>query len=114
MQDQDRIPASPRPSVACWSRVWAGCRRRIRRWRVPPHWSLSQWLEEIQAEGAAAALQATYDFDPARNVPLEAYVRMRVMGRAVARYRKEWGIALRQAPGEEVAELAASRQPEPQ
>jgi DNA-directed RNA polymerase specialized sigma24 family protein len=72
-----------------------GCLRRIRRWRVPPRWSERDWFEEISAETAAAALQARRDFDPARGVPWEAFLRRRVMYSALARYRREWAHAIR-------------------
>ncbi len=26
------------------------CLKRIRRWRVPPHWSVRDWFDEIMAE----------------------------------------------------------------
>jgi RNA polymerase sigma factor (sigma-70 family) len=67
--------------------------RRIRRWRVPPHWSDRDWFEEIAAEATLAALQATRDFDPTRGVPWEAFLRQRVMHSALARYRREWTYA---------------------
>lgn len=79
-----------------WGQIWSGCRRRIRSWRVPPHWTMSQWLEELEAEGRVAALQALGDFDPGRNIPLAIYIRMRVLGQAIARYRKEWSYAIHQ------------------
>jgi RNA polymerase sigma factor (sigma-70 family) len=97
-----------------WGETWSGCLRRIRQWSVPPQWSNSEWAEEMKAEGAAAALQALMDFDPTREVPLGAYVRMRIMGCAIARYRKEWAYALHQVSsggleeGEDTAEVASS------
>jgi RNA polymerase sigma factor (sigma-70 family) len=65
-------------------------------WRVPPRWSSQDWREEIRAEGAAAAVAAVRDFNPELRVPLEAYLRMRMMGQVLVRYRKEWTYALRQ------------------
>lgn len=82
-----------RSGRSIWRRIWWRCLGRIRSWPVPRHWSTSEWLEEMEAEGVVAALQATGDFDPTRNVPLNAYIHMRVMGRAIARYRKEWRYA---------------------
>lgn len=73
-----------------WPRIWAGCLRRIRAWRPPPGWAASDWWEEVAAEAAIAALLAMADFDPSRGVPTGCYVRMRVLGHALARYRREW------------------------
>jgi RNA polymerase sigma factor (sigma-70 family) len=69
--------------------------RRIRAWRVPPGWGPADWWEEVAAEAAIAALLAVTDFDPARGVPLGCYVRMRVLGHALARYRREWAYGIR-------------------
>ena len=82
----------------------AGCLRRIRRWRVPPRWSRRDWLEEIGAEATAAALQACRDFDPDRGVPRAAFLRRRVLAAALARYRREWSLAIRQVSLEEFGE----------
>jgi RNA polymerase sigma factor (sigma-70 family) len=69
--------------------------RRICAWRVPPHWSRSEWFEEMKAQGIAAAWQAVYDFDPERGVPLGAFVHQRVMTSALTRHRQEWAYAMR-------------------
>jgi RNA polymerase sigma factor (sigma-70 family) len=45
-----------------------------------------------------AMLQAIRDYEPARQVPLGAYVRMRIMASLLTRYRKEWAYAARLAP----------------
>ena len=79
-----------------WQEVWQGCERRLRSWRVPPRWSSQDWHEEMRAEGAAAALSALRQFRPELNVPLKVYLRMRIMGQVLVRYRKEWTYALRQ------------------
>jgi hypothetical protein len=83
------------------------CLRRIRRWRVPPRWSGRDWLEEIGAEATAAALQAWKDFDPDRGVPRAAFLRQRVLGAALARYRREWSLAIRQVSLEVVGEYGS-------
>ena len=80
-----------------WLSAWHGCARRLRTWRVPPRWSAREWYEEMQAEAAIAALVAARDFQPDRNIPFYAYMKMRIMGQVLARYRKEWSYALRQA-----------------
>jgi RNA polymerase sigma factor (sigma-70 family) len=63
---------------------------------VPPRWAAYDWYEEIRAEAAAAALQAACDFDPDRGPPWDAFVRARIMAGALARYRREWTLAIRQ------------------
>ena len=67
---------------------------RIGAWRVPPNWSLRDWIEEMRAEAAAAAWLAKLDFDPTRGVPLTAFVHQRIWAHARARYRQEWAYAL--------------------
>jgi len=71
------------------------CLKRIRRWRVPPRWSQREWLEEVEAETTVATLQAVRDFDPARGVPWGAFLHLRIMRGALARYRREWAYAIR-------------------
>jgi hypothetical protein len=77
--------------------VILGCLRRIRGWRVPPHWSSRDWNEEIRAEAVAAALQAMRDFDQGRGIPREMFLRRRVMSAALNRYRREWSFAISRA-----------------
>ncbi len=85
-----------------WPVVWLECERRLRTWRVPPRWSSRDWLEEMRAEGAAAALIATRHYQPRYHVPLGVYVRMRIMGQILTRYRKEWAYALRQVSADRI------------
>jgi DNA-directed RNA polymerase specialized sigma24 family protein len=85
-----------------WSAVALSCFRKIRRWRVPPRWSPRDWFEEIGAELTIAALMAARDYNPARGVPPEAFLRRRIMGTAYTRYRREWQYALRQVSGAEL------------
>ena len=73
--------------------------RRISRWKTPPHWSISAWMEEMRSEASAAAYEAVCAFDPGRGIPLECFVRKRVLGRALDRYRKEWAYGHRWAYG---------------
>jgi RNA polymerase sigma factor (sigma-70 family) len=68
--------------------------KRTRSWRVPPNWSPGDWFEELAAVGTAAAWQAVCEFDPERGVPLAGFGYCRVIGRCLARYRKEWRYAL--------------------
>jgi DNA-directed RNA polymerase specialized sigma24 family protein len=75
------------------------CLKRIRKWRVPPHWSYREWFEEVDAEATTAALQAKRDFDPGMGVPWGVYLRRRVMNAALTRYRREWSYAIRRASG---------------
>jgi len=81
------------------SRMAKRCLRRIRRWRVPPRWSGREWLEEVGAEATVATLQAKRDFDPDRGVPWEAFLRLRIMHAALARYRREWSYEIRRVSG---------------
>jgi RNA polymerase sigma factor (sigma-70 family) len=96
-----------------WRRMWESCVAQIRRWRIPPRWNDVDWVAELQSEGAAAALEAIACFEPSRNVPLHAYVRMRVMGRVLTRYRQEWTYAIRQVPEEvsDASELSSLASP---
>ena len=78
-----------------WPDVWAACVRRTHGWRTPPRWCPRDWLEEIDAESIASACQAILIFEPDRGPSLESFVYHRVLSGALARYRKEWGYALR-------------------
>ncbi len=69
--------------------------RQARAWRVPPRWSAYDWFDELQAEGAAAAIQAERDYDPGRGVPLSEYIRLCVRHRMLKCCHKEWSYALR-------------------
>ena len=69
--------------------------RPIYQWRVPPNWSAQDWREEMKAEVSAAAWEAECEFDPARGVPPDYFVRRRVLARALRRYRREWVYARR-------------------
>src|SRR4051794_19783258 len=82
-----------------WSAVLSHCIKRARRWREPPGWSAGDWLEEVRAEAAAAAWQASRIFDPDRGVPRYAFLRRRVLHRLLEWYRKEWNFALRHSAG---------------
>lgn len=75
--------------------VLAQCMRRVRRWRVPPHWSASEWYEEALSEATAAVHEAICRFDPDRGIELKWYVRRRILLRVLGRYRKEWAFGLR-------------------
>ena len=46
-----------------------------------------------------AFLEALIDFDPSYGVPLGKFVGMRIRGRTLARYRKEWSYSTRQVSG---------------
>ncbi|WP_406695889.1 sigma-70 family RNA polymerase sigma factor [Singulisphaera sp. Ch08] len=72
------------------------CLKRIRRWRVPPHWSIQDWFDEIVAEVTLSVIQATNDFDANRGIPFGAFLHRRIMQTALARYRREWTYAIHQ------------------
>lgn len=76
-----------------WPSVWTASASRIHGWRAPPHWSLRDWWEEIDAESLAAACQAVRVFDPARGKCLSKFVYHRILAKAIARYRTEWSFA---------------------
>lgn len=106
--DDPDCPSGPErwsaPAAGGWSAsdagaVWPGCRRRLRRWPVPHPWSAGEWLEEMEAEASAAAVQAARDFDPGRGVPWFAFLRRRIMEAALARYRREWAYSCRREGG---------------
>jgi DNA-directed RNA polymerase specialized sigma24 family protein len=86
-------------SIPGWPRVWEATAGRIHRWRVPPHWCVRDWWEEIDAEIIAAACQAVRAFDPARGASLSRYAYHQILAKAMARYRKEWTFGLRSGPG---------------
>lgn len=81
-----------------WTKIWSDCWQHIRKWRRPPHWSGFDWYEESLAQGAAAAWQAISDYDPARCVPLGAFVHQRILARVRTRYRQEWVYAIHLSP----------------
>jgi RNA polymerase sigma factor (sigma-70 family) len=96
----DRVAAAsegegPPPGWLAWREVLARCIWQARRWRVPPRWALADWNEELQAAAAVAAWQAVCNFDPGRGLPLDAYIRSRVMFHLLDRYREEWAYARR-------------------
>jgi len=93
-----RIPGGSGSFGECEG-TWIDCMNRIRRWRVPPRWLAKDWNEEMQAEGVMAVLEALVEFDSSYGVPLWKFVGMRIRGRAIARYRKEWTYSIRQVFG---------------
>jgi DNA-directed RNA polymerase specialized sigma24 family protein len=84
--------------------VVQGCLKKVRKWRVPPHWSEHDWFEEIGAELAVAVVVAARDFDASRGVPWEGFLGRRVMFAALSRYRREWSYAIRQVSLEAIGE----------
>ena len=80
-------------SLPDWPRIWAACSGRIHYWRVPPRWTLDDWLEEIDAECMAAACVAIRIFDKTRGPTLNSFVYHRMLASALARYRREWSYA---------------------
>jgi RNA polymerase sigma factor (sigma-70 family) len=78
-----------------WPRIWGACRRRIRSWPSPPRWTASDWREEIDAEGIAAACKAIRQYDPGRGTSIGSFVYHRILTGALARYRQEWSYARR-------------------
>lgn len=90
-----------------WPSLWARCWSRIGRWRVPPRWSALDWREEARDEGALAACEALWAFEPGGLVPLEAFVDHRVVQRVWTRYRQEWSFGRRARPDVALADPPA-------
>jgi RNA polymerase sigma factor (sigma-70 family) len=70
---------------------------RVRYWRLPPHWSTQDWLDEVRAILRFAATSARFDYDKGRAVPLRAYIYIRAVAAAWSRYRQEWSYYLHSA-----------------
>jgi DNA-directed RNA polymerase specialized sigma24 family protein len=70
---------------------------RVRCWRMPPHWSTQDWLDEVRATLQSAATFARFDHDEERAVPLRAHTYMRAVAAAWTRYRQEWSYYLHSA-----------------
>jgi RNA polymerase sigma factor (sigma-70 family) len=92
-KNQDQLDILSERDETLGSAVQSGL-KRTRSWRVPPNWSPSDWFEELTAVGTAAAWQAVCEFDSELGVPLAAFGYCRIIGRCLARYRKEWRYAL--------------------
>jgi RNA polymerase sigma factor (sigma-70 family) len=78
-----------------WTPLLDGCVRRIGTWRVPPNWSRSDWLKQVQSLATSSAWEAAYRYNPSRGVPLDAFVRVSVMAAVRTQYRQEWVYGLR-------------------
>ena len=72
---------------------------RVRNWRIPPHWSTDDWLDEVRAILQSAATSARFDYDKERAVPLRAHIYIRAVAAAWSRYRQEWSYYLHSATG---------------
>ena len=70
---------------------------RVRYWRLPPHCSTHDWLDEVRAILQSAATSAGFDYDKQRAVPLRAYIYVRAVAAAWTRYRQEWSYYLHSA-----------------
>ena len=70
---------------------------RVRHWRIPPHWSTQDWLDEVRAILQSAATSAAFDYDKERAVPLRAHIYLRTVAAAWSRYRQEWSYYLHSA-----------------
>lgn len=86
--------------------VWCSCRRRVLGWPTPSNWVKGQWVEELRAEAFLVCLRALDDYDPARQVPVGAYLRMRVLGHLLSRYRQERRFAQHRSAAVAVEQLA--------
>jgi RNA polymerase sigma factor (sigma-70 family) len=89
-------PGLPWELVPNGTAIWRACRRHIRARRYPPAgWSWPDWREEIEAVCFARALEALRQFDPARLVPVAAYLHVQVHYALSERYRQESRFAAR-------------------
>jgi RNA polymerase sigma factor (sigma-70 family) len=79
----------------CKDPIVARCLARVCRWPVPANYSRQDWVEELTAVVACAALVAQDEYDASRGVPLEAFLYERVLAAALAHYRQEWRFAYR-------------------
>lgn len=98
-------PGHPLDSPECRCML-SICLRRLRRWRVPPHWSAADWYEEINLEAMTAAQEASLAFDASHGIPLEWFIRNRVLNRALQFYRKEWAYGRRCSTAGQAAEYS--------
>jgi RNA polymerase sigma factor (sigma-70 family) len=71
------------------------CVQKVRHWPVPPNWTNAEWMREVAALGAAAAHEACCQYDCSRGSVATVFVKSRVMGRVLTRYRQEWSFARR-------------------
>jgi DNA-directed RNA polymerase specialized sigma24 family protein len=73
----------------------AACVRRMGRWRVPPNWSRNDWLQQVRSLAESTAWEATSRYDPARGVPLNAFLYVSMLAAVRTVYRQEWAYAER-------------------
>jgi DNA-directed RNA polymerase specialized sigma24 family protein len=88
-----------------WTQVLERCLRRVSVWRIPPNCTYYDWMEEMRAQGAAVGWQALCEFDPAREIPRDAFVYQRIMAGLLTRYRQDWTVALHCTSWEEANPL---------
>jgi RNA polymerase sigma factor (sigma-70 family) len=109
-------PVTPTPPDPIpWPVLWARCWVRIQTWQVPPRWSPRDWCDEARAEGALAECLARHEFDPNRNVPLDAFLYRRIVESVWTRHRQEWSFGRRALPDDNAGEreVAAFCDPAP-
>lgn len=73
-----------------WEARYSGCLRRFRNRPPPPHWSVCDWMTEVAAIAAAAAVQAKRDFQWELGRELGSFVWWRMQRAVLKRYREEW------------------------
>ena len=78
-----------------WQPIWRKCWSQIRIWRLPPGWNRSDWADEAQSTGILAAMNSLKEYDPNRNVPLEAFLFLKVRAAVWTLYRREWSLCRR-------------------
>ena len=75
-----------------WQPLWLKSWSQIRSWRLPPGWNRSDWADEAQSTGTVAAMTSLKKYDPNRNVPLEAFLFLKVRAAVWTFYRREWSL----------------------
>jgi RNA polymerase sigma factor (sigma-70 family) len=93
--ERPQRPATLEAHVDDWPVLWGECERWARRWRVPPSWSATDWLDELRSVGHSAAWFALGRFDPERGVTVRDFLRGRILAALLQHYRQEWVYAVR-------------------
>jgi RNA polymerase sigma factor (sigma-70 family) len=89
------MATDPPPATRFWHALRPLILGRLRRWRIPPHFSHRDWFDEAEAEARLAFVLAIRDFDPARGVPLGAFCYRRCVTAIRTFHRREWSYGRR-------------------
>jgi len=88
--DQSRIMVS----LECQN-VLEKCLGRVRRWRTPPNWQRSQWMEEARALASFTMTEAMHNVAPLGEASAldPGKLESRMLNGVLKRYRQEWSFA---------------------